>query len=485
MLDVKRSSLSALLMGFTATMVGCSDYPGDGVLDTKMVREFAEIIEVEGNVYGIKKGALDAYRRYSHDRSALKSAESIAWDAYQEGEGVPKIELQYEGDRNGFDLDAFQSALDTAVTEAAEKAEAEIAEDIAEAQARRAELIVKIEEISKGGEKFDAYVADAKSEYEAAQKALDNAIDAYNAEIERPLTTMNEIAEANGLEKASSRLNPIRSYRKIDFSNRAMPSSCPSQRGYTSVNLLREQKTCGYIRLASRFEPYAGEIVKATKAALINIPNAKTKMGEKGGWGSDGTGAYAAVEVSEDAYKERLSEARSKFGNDSQRKRQVSYLEDNLERLDNQIADYKGENHRGYVMRQTYPELPANIDKSADKYIDGMYQNLVGYIEKGPEITMAGKNAEFSGFSGDYEGGVTVADFIVNENGRRKDYETINYLDLTIEAVKTADVLTFELDRDGFSDGRRIDIREPDTIEEAIIKQLREQERERRRGGNA
>ena len=60
-------------------------------------------------------GALDAYGVYEHDRNALNNAEYDAWEAYRKGESIPKIELKYEGDRNGFDLAAFRSAIDDAI----------------------------------------------------------------------------------------------------------------------------------------------------------------------------------------------------------------------------------------------------------------------------------------------------------------------------------------------------------------------------------
>ena len=485
MLEVKRSSLSALAIGIAATLVGCSDYPSEGVIDTKELRSLAKIVEVEGNVYGIKMGALDAYGVYEHDRNALNNAEYDAWEAYRKGESIPKIELKYEGDRNGFDLAAFRSAIDDAIAEAVKEVEAEIAEDIAEAQENRVKVVAEIEEVSKGGEKFEAYVADAKAEYEAAKKALNNAIEAYNAEIERPVQKMNEIAEANGLEKVGSRQNPIRSYRTIDFSNRSMPSSCPRQAGYTAVNLLDEQKTGGYVRLPSRFEPHSSEVVQATKTALINIPKAEATLGEKGGWGSNGSGAYETVELAEDTYKERASEARSKFGNDLQRKRKLEYLNRNLERVESEIARLEAEDHRSQIMAMTRPDLPENVEESADNYIDGVYANLTGYIEKGPEITLGEKNAVFSGFNGDYEGAIAVADFIVEDGSRRENLATLNYLNLMVEEVKNGDALNFELNRESFSDGRRIDIREPESIEKAIIKCLNEQERQRERARNA
>lgn len=49
MLANKRSSLTAALAaGIAVSLAGCSDYPSDGVIDTKMLRSEAAIIEVGG-----------------------------------------------------------------------------------------------------------------------------------------------------------------------------------------------------------------------------------------------------------------------------------------------------------------------------------------------------------------------------------------------------------------------------------------------------
>lgn len=485
MLAIKRSSLAAVSAGIALSLVGCSDYPGDGVIDTKELRSRTAIIEAEGNVYGIETGGIDAYAVYQHDRSALINAESDAWTAYRKGEDVPTIKLQYDGDTSGFDLGAFQAALESAISEAEAKVDAEIAEDVAKAQENRDKIAQKLEEVSKGGEKFDSYVADAKAEYEAAQKALNDAIDAYNTAIESPLNKLNEIAEANGLQAANQYQNPVNSYRTMDFSDRQAPSSCPRQPRYTTVDMLSEQKTCGYVKIPSRFEPHSKEIVSATKEALLSIPKLKDQLGKKGGWNRKGSGAYATLDTAEKAYKARVSDARNKFGNNRQREYEQRHLNSSLERIDNDIARLKSEDNRNNAMIMTRPRLPEDVDAAADAYVDALRKQVAAHIVKGPEITLGEKDAEFSGFSGDYEGAVIVADFIVEANRGRENLTSVHYVDLTDEAVRNADSLSVALGRDSVSDGRYVDFRKADSVEEAIMKQIREAAQERAKRDNA
>lgn len=485
MLALKRKSLAALTVGVAVTLAGCSDYPGDGVIDTKELRKMAKIVEVEGNVYGIKTGGVNAYAVYEEDKNALRGAEYAAWESYQDGKGVPKIELQYDGSVDGFELAKFQSALEAAVEKAVTDVEAELADDIAEAKEKRDQLAAKLQEASEGGAKYESYVADAKAEFEAAQKSLNAAIDAYNAEIERPLTTLNEIAEANGLQKVRDYQNPIKNFRSIDFSNRSMPSTCPRQAGYTAVDMRKEQELCGYIRVGSRFDPYLDEVVSVTKAAYMKLPDLQAEIGKKGGWNRDATGAYATLESAEAKYKSRVSEARSKFGDNRQREREQKYLSRSLDRAESELARVEGDEHRGQVMRMTSVRLPEEVEDSADSYIDALEANVISHIEKGPKITLGEKNAEFSGFSGDYEGAAVVADFIAGEGNRRDNMVSIHFIDLTDEAVKQADELRVELSRDSFSDGRRIDIREQESIEEGILDLLDDEVRDRRRADKA
>lgn len=485
MLAFKRIGLASVSVGIAFSLAGCSDFPGDGVIDTKELRSKASIVEVEGNVYGIKSGGVDAYAVYEHDRHALINAESDAWSAHREGNDIPKIELKYDGDETGFDLDGFQAALDEAIADADAKVTSQLEKQVEEAQQRRDKLAQELEEVSKGGEKFESYVADAKAKYKASEKALSDATDAYNGAIEGPLNKLNEIAAANDLQKVRSHQNPIRSYRSIDFKNRSIPSSCPKQPGYTAVDLISEQKMCGYIRLPSGFEPHSQEIVAATKEAMLSIPKLKEKVGKKGGWNRDATGAYASLEAAEKAYKARASEARDKFGNDNQRAYRQDHLKNKLERIDSEIARLEGEEEREHAMFMTRPDLPEEFEAAADKYIEALRKDVAENIEKGPSVTLGDKDAEFSGFSGDYEGAVVVADFIIEARNTRENFATIHYLDLTDEDVKNADSLNATIDRESVSDGRRINIRESESIEKGIMNRLRDAARERAKADKA
>lgn len=467
---IKRSGIGAVAAALVVSVAGCSDYPDTGLIDTKMLRSEAAIIEVEGNVYGLKTGSVDAFSALKHDRDLIREAPYYSWIARQKGEQPPYIELQYK--ESDLDSARLKTAIDEIIANAESELDKQVAEALAEAQSKRDQLAAKLEEVSQGGTKFDAYVAEAKAAYEASEKALENARVAYNQAIERPVKKINELAAANGLDKVGDYQNPLRSYRTIDLRNRKMPSSCPAQRGYTTVDLRNEQKQCAYIRIPSGFDQFAAEIAAATKDSMINIPKLKEQLGKERSWGSKASGAYAARDNAKDTYETKVAEAQNKYGNKRQRDYQKRRLNAQLERANSELARVQTDEYRIEQAEMIPLQYPENYTEALDQHVSAAFETVKGHIEKGPVVTLGEKDAEFQGLESGYEGAVAIADFIIEDRGRRENVTSIHYIDLTNEAVTNADELSVELTRDSLRDARYIDVRDQEDIDEAIFEIL-------------
>tara|TARA_R100000789_G_scaffold29180_1_gene32681 strand:- start:14 stop:550 length:537 start_codon:yes stop_codon:yes gene_type:complete len=170
MLVLKRNGL-LLAAGLTAFLTGCSDYPDSGVLDTRFLRTEVSIVEVEGNVYGLKSGAVEAYSAYLQDSQTLNRAVHEGWVSYRAGEELSEPDLKFTGSSE-FDWGDFQTALTDVYKSAESKVDAEIAEQVASHKDDQKTLNKQLEEIQAKGKEFNDAVADAKAKLEKAEKDL-------------------------------------------------------------------------------------------------------------------------------------------------------------------------------------------------------------------------------------------------------------------------------------------------------------------------
>lgn len=471
MLANKRSGLTAALtLGIAATLAGCSDYPSDGVIDTKVLRSKAEIIEVEGSVYGLKPGALDLRSALTHDRRVLRNAFSAGIEAHEEGKDLPTIDLKGNADTVDFDVDAFQSDLAAAITQYTTDVDAKQAEGVKEAEAQRDKLQARMEEMSAAASKHDSYVAEAAATVKEAEENLSKAIEAYNEELSKPLEELNSLAAKNGLNELPARANPINRYRTLDLTNKAMPATCPKKVGHIAIDMRKETQTCGYVRMSSHYKPIYDAVPGIIKPALIALPKLQEELGKKGSWGRDATGAYGELAKAKKVLKGQTAMADKKFGDNFRRDRKQKRLKRKLERAGKTVAHRESDDYRNNVKRGIYPSLPEESDAVIDEYLSSLHGHLDSHIEQGPSVVLNGNMAEFSGLDGGYEAAVIVAEFIVESGSRRDTATSVHFVDLTDENVKEAGEIRVDLDKRSISSGYGIDIRNDVDREKAVLR---------------
>ncbi len=469
---VKVTALSAML---AIGLVGCSgDYPDEGVLDTQLLTDEAKMVDVRGHVYGIKTGGIALADQASMDQLAVTRYDDSVWEAMKNDTAIPALELVY--DASGLpDMSNYPEAVVAEFSPALDELMAGIQANIKEAEAKVAELKTKYNEVTKGGESYAAAVADEKAAYEKAQKELQSAIDAYNSALEKPVNEIKALAEQNGINM-DRHLNPIRSYRSIDFNGKTVPASCPRQRAaYTTVDVRADLGKCMYIRMPSAYAPIKSSVVEIAGKAFLEFTEAEKALGEKGGWNSNGSGAYLARENAEDTYEKAVRDARKEYGDNRQRERQMNYLENRIAEAEATLAARKTDEYtQDQLSRANTPRLSDETEDMRDQYRDAVWNHAVKSIVKSVplELNKESETVRFSGLESDLETIVIAGVFVMEKAGAREPVKAIVSVDLTKTGMKEADSITVDLDKYAFRAAYRIDMDDDEEVIGEITDQM-------------
>lgn len=442
-----RSLRGIAVFALVALMVACSPYPGEGVVDTRDLRERGDIEEITGKVFGVKEGSDEAVLTMSEDSRVLYNLEDQVWAHVTEGAPLPELNLGYDA----VPSDGLDEALALMVTEAEAKVEEvrqEIAEKVAKLEAQKQEQIDRRDEAKAGAAGYEAAVAEAKGAFEKAEKALKSAINRYNAAIEAPVTQLNALAKTHGLKEVPSYRNPLKSYRYSSFKDGEKPASCKRARNKFVLNMLDSHNQCMYFSLPSGYAKHDAEVTKILKSGITELESATASLGERGGWNSKGTGAYAAMATAKDTYQNAVAKARDEFGDNRRRERIIRDTEQWIARfqkdIDEMSSDAEFKKQIGWTI---FNPSDAITDKfkayrtAMDEHFLANYVNTLGDITKESDTA----NGRFDLESG-YVRIVTVTDALVDFGGRKRVLRHEGYADLTSKNVQEADVVSIEMD---------------------------------------
>jgi ElaB/YqjD/DUF883 family membrane-anchored ribosome-binding protein len=466
---LKRSSrFSILAAGIAVALVGCSDFPSEGILDTEIVRNEAKVLEVRGHVYGISPGTKDLLKNLEADKDVIGDHMTLAWDAHVKGNPLPQLTLS---ESSRFDVTGYQAELQRLIAEADESIRSEVTGEISEIQTKKEKLEAELKEVKASASGFNAMVDPHKNAVEEATKSLNAAIDAYNTTAERPYKRFRELADSQGLPLP---INPLGSYQTLDFSDKKVPAQCPQRSPYTAVNLLAENKQCAYLRIPSVFEPVIPEVVAETKKAMLAIPALKERLGEKGNWRNKPTGAYAVLADAEVQYKSALNAARKKFGSESQWQRSERYLTSQIERLNTDLARYQDPAYLAEQMQRGRFQLNRSekMDEMISGYLGDYETRVFNGITQVSELRLENEVGVFSDFTGDFESAVVVAEVLGEARGRRDSIQTVSFLDLDPKKMEGVETLSFSIDRDSVRIVRNLDLKDPERVNANIVRSL-------------
>ncbi|EAZ98351.1 hypothetical protein MELB17_08998 [Marinobacter sp. ELB17] len=246
---MKKLSILIVLGSFLA---GCSDYPSSGVVDTRDIREVANIEEISGAVFSVKSGAEDAARSYSADIQAIKDLDNKFRDFIISGaEGLaPQLALTYDG-VSGTALESsvsgFQEAAQAWYDESTARHNAEIAGIQAEIDQRNATKA----ELANKGDAYNEKVSESKEAYEKLTKERDAKIVLYRAAMKKSKEDMAKFASSVGASANGS--SPLEQYNFMDFSGyTSVPDACPEKAGRVTIDSRDTDKRCIYLTIPQK-----------------------------------------------------------------------------------------------------------------------------------------------------------------------------------------------------------------------------------------
>lgn len=441
-----RSLRGVVVIALVALMAACSPYPGEGVVDTRDIREKGDVEEITGKAFGIKEGADNAALAMHDDIRFIWDLEDQAWAHVVEGKELPTLTLAYAD----VSSEPVKQALSMLVEEAKAKqaaVKAEIAEDVAELEAKKQEQIAKRDEAKAGASGYEAAVAEAKGAYQKADSALKSAIQNYNEAIAAPVAKLNVLAKEKGLSTIPEYRNPIKSYRYSSFEDGNKPSSCQRARNKFVVNMLDSHNQCMYFNLPEGYAKYDSQVTEILKSSILNMEAATAELGERGGWNSDGTGAYADMAKAKKAYEQAVAKAREKFGDNRQREWTIRNAEQWIAKFQAQIdeksSDAEYQKQIGwtnfYASDEAREKLNAYRDAMKEHFLAN-YMATLGDITKDPESS----NGKFE-VGGGYTHVVAVSDTLADFSGRKRVLRHYGVVDLTDPAVQEADAVTVNI----------------------------------------
>jgi len=430
----KKSFQTSLIVG-CLLLSGCSKYPSEGVVDTRSVREFAEIKEVSGTVYGIKNGAIEKIESLKHDDALMHNARGAVWKSIFLNNPIEKMEPKL------IEQSQFDEMIDLLTIKAKEKkleVEEGLNNDIEKLKVKIVKFNLKKEEFEL---KISGYRKIAGNNLDIIGVLEQRKVDlkkSRNAIISSALEKVNAIAEKNSITAITK--NPLSSYANVDIKNG--DKECPEYKGRLEVNLIKEKKKCLFFRFDDELMKQSSKISSALKYVLLKLSEIESELGENKIWGTS-TGIYAKIEKAKKSGKKAKSHAEDKYGRFYRLESNLERAKNNLNSLSQQLSQLQSKDHQEYMMSTTsfFPKIEQSFS------ISELRQKIfTEYFEKVSDVIAGEKNAEFSGMSGDYENALIVTEMLIG-GLRRGLVESINIIDLNDENVQKSDMLKVTVQR--------------------------------------
>ena len=461
---MKRIWLAVLAVLPMLWLAGCSDYPTEGSVELREVRERVTVNEVSGTIFGAKPGTIKAVQNLQADHRATRNLKDEAWDyVYSGAQGEkPSLTLAYEG----VDGTELKAAVDFLIAAAQAEYDEEMAEYNGrnqELEAKKAELEAEVAQKSEAKAKFDAAVKKAQEALDQAQKRVDEAVAVYNKPFEAVGPELNALAETKGLKTAYNG-NVIGRYRSIDFSKKSsQPKQCPPQRGYFSIDIRDVNGLCAYMQVPSEFKQ-AGLSDKAESIMSKHfkaMQKAKKALGEERSWGQKATGLYATLDNAKQNVSSTKKQVGKELGIDRHTMRRLELTGQQIQRIENELAERADPEFIASRISSLY-STPDEYRKAENAYFEAIEADLLtNKIERVSEIVKVTNddipNGSFEDIPDGLEAVIAMTDLVVTVRNRKDTVRSLEVLDLTDPKVQEADQLEVRVDRDNIDDISRKD----------------------------
>jgi len=417
----------------------CSKYPTEGVIDTRSVREVAEVLEVTGDVYGIKEGGLQAAQDIQHDSLLLQKASSLIWTSTYKKDPTQEFKVNYL-DQVTFNesIVKIQEVANTTLLEKEKELNAAIVtveEELSEAKRNEKSVVDNIV-------KYKEIAGDTDDVVATLNKEKDELIQSRNDIIGSALVAINNIAKENSLAEVSS--NPLSRYSSMDIKSKGQ-ASCRDQKNRLKVNLIKEQSRCLYFRVPEELMAHGDKIASKFKKISILLKEVDDKLGKKGGWMSGSTGIYAQIKEvkksGEQAKKKAEKEHGSLYNLEYKLKRIVKNKDYLIERLSAMKTEEYYNNEMSNIFFRPSIEHGFSLQQAREEVFNK-------YFVKTAEISKSEENnGTFSGVSSGFEMLVVYSDILASYRGAREAAKSLDFIDLTTKEISNSDQLEVKVER--------------------------------------
>ena len=470
---MKNHVLISLLLLPVLFLTGCSDYPSDGIVDTRMIREESNIEEITGSVYGIKDGADEAVKALVADQRVTRSIDRELWDAVKSDlpeKEWPALTLSY----NDIDGSTVLSAYDDLIVSVKKDYKEAISkndQEISELEKKKSEYELILAGIQESKNQHDEFISEQVKAFKDASTEVEVAKQSYNNVFASAVKEVSEAAESKGIS-GSYNDNMIGRYRSIDFNKqKSSPQTCPVQKGYFSVDVRDINNQCAYLIVPRNVQGTVAEddVKKIIATKFKEFLKAQQTLGQKGSWGSEPTGLFLTQDKAKKDLKNAEVKAQSNYGSTKDRKYKYSNTKQMIARIN---KDIDGKNDDGYIQRQVLPifvKTPKSYDEAMFEYKKSINNHFYeNYMDKASDITMGNSDGVTVGVFEDINSGYThlvgVSDILIESNSRKQILRSIDILSMNDPGA--ADALTFVVTKDN------VDRRGRDVSEEKIVDQV-------------
>ncbi len=482
-----RKNLSNLRTGFigllsAAVLVGCSDYPSSGYLDTSKQKQKVEIVDISGDVYGVQKGTSELVQKFASDLENLKGNgffSEARKAVINNEETMPTLELTYPAPSDAPNMAGVDEAIIAFFNTKVEEVKAQVQEEIDEAQAQVDEAQAEYDSAVKAKEDFQNSVKDEEMALTEARDTLNAKIKEFESLKESSLAAVNAVLKKGGYSEYSERSTPFSDYRYIDYAQKGnVPSSCQADRYRVTIDMLAEEKMCLYLTDNSRGEKYAkvaDEFKSTFKTNFLKNLEKLNVIGQKGSWNSEATGLWAKLDQAEDALENAQETAQEEFGNPYRIDSNIRNKNNALSRQKNNLERVSSEDYLNSQMTlggMYFSNMDEKTTKLIEDYSEAVKQDLKTRITVVSKLTFnpQEENATFDNVKGDLEGYIVAGTIIGERDGRRQPVGVISLNDLSDPSLKDASELVDEL---GEKDGLRASkVEDEEEIFEEILERI-------------
>jgi len=455
---MKRTLLAAFAVG-TMAIAGCSDYPSTGSVDTRTVREVADIEEITGKAYGVKETAKVAVENLKRDADLISGIKYGVWGHIAEGGDIKDLDLKLS--YSGVDGSEMQAAIDQTVEAAQTYYDAswdKINSEKDQVNKKLAEASSEIERLKAADEQFKVATASEQKAYDGAVAEMNQARSAVEGIYEKAGNEMSDLAEKlgyTGRRKLTFGDSLIGRYKTIDYSNRNdLPKDCPPQRGHETIDTRDLNNRCSYLHVGTIFTRDPAIEKEARKILNTNFRALSETMAKIGESGSNPTGLYAKVEKAKADLNKAYAEAAKAHGSKQERERKIALLDREIKAMNAQLQNMESED---YFDDQTYYgdiEYPEGFHQAREKYIEAIRQDLfANHIVQVSDITMSQdsdvKDGYFENVESGYVGVLSVTDILASKNRSKEVLRAFGFADLKDPKVAEADVIQISTEREG------------------------------------